>query len=103
MLVKGMIDAISKHHGIKINHIPRKDIVVKGGGLHVDGKGTVLLTEETLLDPNHNPNMNKSQIEELLLQQLGATKMIWIPSGLYMDEDTKEHIDNIAVCSRIIL
>jgi agmatine deiminase len=38
---------------------------------------TVLATEETLLDPNHNPHMSKAQIEKILLQQLGASKMIW--------------------------
>jgi len=68
--------------------------VLEGGSIHVDGEGTVLTTEECLLHPNRNPMMTKSQIESKLLHSLGGKKVIWLPRGLYMDEDTNGHIDN---------
>ncbi len=71
------------------------DFILEGGSVHSDGEGTILTTEETLLDPGRNPNLTKEQIEELLKEYLGAEKVLWIPKGIYMDEDTNGHVDNI--------
>jgi agmatine deiminase len=73
----------------------RADFVLEGGAIHVDGEGTVLTTEECLLNPNRNPSLTKEQIEEKLLAYLGAQKVLWLPHGLAADEDTNGHIDNI--------
>ena len=64
------------------------------GSFHVDGEGTVLVTEECLLNPNRNPLLTKLEIEQHLLNYLGAEKVIWLPLGLFGDEDTNGHIDN---------
>lgn len=77
-----------------------KDFVLEGGSIHVDGEGTVLATEECLLHKNRNPALTKSDIELRLLESLGAEKIIWLPRGLYADEDTNGHIDNICCFSR---
>lgn len=71
------------------------DFVLEGGSVHSDGEGTILTTEECLLDPGRNPNLTKEQMEEKLKQYLGAEKVLWIPKGIYMDEDTNGHVDNI--------
>ena len=70
-------------------------IVLEGGSIHVDGEGTVLTTEECLLNPNRNPGLGREQIEEALCDQLGAERVIWLGRGLVGDE-TDGHIDNLA-------
>jgi agmatine deiminase len=71
------------------------DFVLEGGSIHVDGEGTILTTEECLLHPNRNPHLSKQQIEMLLCGYLGGEVVIWLGAGLYADEDTNGHIDNI--------
>ena len=71
-------------------------LILEGGSIHVDGEGTVLTTQECLLNQNRNPNKTKSEIETAVLTNLGATKMIWLPFGVDGDEDTNGHVDNWA-------
>ncbi|MEJ5298565.1 MAG: agmatine deiminase [Armatimonadota bacterium] len=73
----------------------RPGIVMEGGSFSVDGEGTVIATEECLLNPNRNPHLSRQQIEETLLEYVGAQKMIWIPRGMLGDSDTSGHVDNI--------
>ena len=68
--------------------------VLEGGAIHTDGEGTVYTTEECLLHPGRNPHLDKSQIEQLLLDYLGARKVIWLPLGVFNDE-TAGHVDNL--------
>jgi len=70
-------------------------LVCEGGALHSDGKGTVLTTEQCLLNPNRNPGLSKREIEELLEAYLGARSVIWLGDG-FSDMETDGHIDNIA-------
>jgi len=67
--------------------------ILEGGSFHVDGKGTVITTEECLLNKNRNPQMSRDAIEERLRAYLGIDKIIWLPYGLFNDE-TNGHIDN---------
>lgn len=69
------------------------DFVLEGGSIHVDGEGTVLTTEECLLNHNRNPHLTRQQIEQYLVDYLNIEKVIWLPKGLYNDE-TNGHIDN---------
>ena len=73
----------------------RPDFVLEGGSIDVDGEGTVLTTEECLLNPNRNPDLSRQQIEAQLHAHLGTTKVIWLPRGVVHDE-TDGHIDNFA-------
>jgi len=77
----------------------RAPIVLEGGAIHVDGEGTVLTTEECLLNPNRNPELSKEQIERVLLDHLGTEKVVWLGAGVYEDE-TDGHVDNIACFAR---
>jgi agmatine deiminase len=70
-------------------------IVLEGGSIHVDGEGTVLTTEECLLNPNRNPGLTREEIEAILCDYLGAQKVIWLGRGVFNDE-TDGHIDNLA-------
>tara|TARA_R110000751_G_scaffold70086_8_gene142204 strand:- start:1545 stop:2645 length:1101 start_codon:yes stop_codon:yes gene_type:complete len=67
--------------------------VLEGGSFHVDGEGTLLTTEECLLNANRNPHLQREEIELMLADHLGISKVIWLPSGLYNDE-TDGHVDN---------
>ncbi len=77
----------------------RAPIVLEGGSIHVDGQGTVLTTEECLLNPNRNPGVSRETIEQALLDYLGAEKVIWLGGGVYNDE-TNGHVDNLACFAR---
>jgi len=77
----------------------RAPIVLEGGAIHVDGEGTVLTTEECLLNPNRNPELSREQIERVLLDHLGAEKVIWLGAGVFEDE-TDGHVDNLACFAR---
>lgn len=70
-------------------------IVLEGGSIDVNGKGTVLTTRACLLNPNRNPLLSANQIEEKLKGYLGVEKVIWLNDGVVGD-DTDGHIDDIA-------
>ncbi|XP_027122843.2 agmatine deiminase-like isoform X2 [Coffea arabica] len=91
------LDLLVARKILEINRLPRfpQSIILEGGSIHVDGEGTCLTTEECLLNKNRNPQLTKEQIEDVLKAYLGVTKIIWLPRGLYGDEDTNGHIDNM--------
>ncbi len=64
----------------------RAPLVLEGGAIHVDGEGTLITTEECLLDPNRNPHLDKGQIEILLHEYLGITSVVWLGKGVFEDE-----------------
>jgi len=70
-------------------------LVLEGGSIHVDGEGTLLTTEQCLLNPNRNPELSKAEIEAYLKEYTGIEKVIWLGEGVYNDE-TNGHIDNLA-------
>jgi agmatine deiminase len=70
-------------------------IVLEGGSIDVNGKGTVLTTEQCLLNKNRNPNLTKNEIEAYLKDYLGVTHIVWLKKGIEGD-DTDGHIDDLA-------
>jgi agmatine deiminase len=68
---------------------------MEGGALHVDGEGTVLVTEENLLHPNRNPELTRQQIDRHLLDYLGAEKVLWLDRG-FDPHVTNGHVDEVA-------
>jgi agmatine deiminase len=77
----------------------RAPLVLEGGSIHVDGEGTVLTTEECLLNPNRNPGVSREQVERALCDYLGAEVVVWLGRGVYEDE-TDGHVDNLACFAR---
>ncbi|MFD5213173.1 agmatine/peptidylarginine deiminase [Microbacterium sp. NPDC058345] len=74
-------------------------LVNEGGGIHVDGEGTVLLTETVQLDPRRNPHLDRARVEAEMRRTIGATTAIWLPRGLTRDYDefgTNGHVDIVA-------
>jgi len=80
------------HYGIPKFDAP---FVLEGGSIHVDGEGTLLTTQECLLNDNRNPDLSRLDIEKLLQQYLGVKTVIWLNQGLDGDE-TDGHVDNVA-------
>ncbi|MFJ8954648.1 agmatine/peptidylarginine deiminase [Streptomyces sp. NPDC102381] len=74
-------------------------LVNEGGGIHVDGEGTVLLTETVQLDPDRNGGRAKEDVEAEIHARLGTSKAIWLPRGLsadYGEFGTRGHVDIVA-------
>ncbi|MFT4086631.1 MAG: agmatine deiminase family protein [Gordonia sp. (in: high G+C Gram-positive bacteria)] len=74
-------------------------LVNEGGGIHVDGEGTVLLTETVQLDPRRNPYADRPRVESEMRRTIGAEKCVWLPRGLTRDYDefgTSGHVDIVA-------
>lgn len=77
-------------------------LVNEGGGIHVDGLGTVLLTDTVQRDPGRNPLHTRDEIEAELARTIGATAATWLPRGLTRDSDTygtRGHVDIVATIS----
>src|SRR3970040_1090870 len=70
-------------------------IVLEGGSIEVNGKGTLLTTEQCLLHKNRNPQCSKDEIEKYLGDYLGVRHFIWLHESIEGD-DTDGHIDDIA-------
>ncbi|MGH8177993.1 MAG: agmatine deiminase [Steroidobacter sp.] len=77
----------------------RAPLVMEGGAFHVDGEGTLITTEESLLNPNRNPQLDRGQLEILLHEYLGVTSVIWLGKGV-IDDETSGHTDNLCCFAR---
>jgi agmatine deiminase len=68
--------------------------VLEGGSIDVNGLGTLLTTEQCLLNPNRNPELTKHEIERHLADYLGVTHILWLGDGIEGD-DTDGHVDDL--------
>lgn len=78
-------------------HLPlfQPRMILEGGSIDVNGRGTLLTTEQCLLNQNRNPQLKKSAIEKFLRDYLGVTNILWLGEGIIGD-DTDGHVDDIA-------
>jgi agmatine deiminase len=70
-------------------------IVLEGGSIEVDGRGTLLVTEQCLLNRNRNPRRSREEIEAVLRSHLGVSTVVWLGEGIVGD-DTDGHVDDFA-------
>jgi len=87
---------LADHLGIKAH---RSSLVNEGGGIHVDGRGKVLMTETVQLGAERNPGLSKAEVEAEIHSQLGTKEAVWLKRGLTRDYDefgTKGHVDILA-------
>ncbi len=75
-------------------------LVLEGGSIVTDGEGTLLTTEQCLLNPNRNPSLTREEIEQALRDNLGVDRVLWLGQGLVEDRDTDGHVDLIAAFTR---
>jgi agmatine deiminase len=69
-------------------------LVMEGGSIDVNGRGTLLTTEACLLNPNRNPSRTRAEIEQALRDNLGVTHILWLGDGIVGD-DTDGHVDDL--------
>lgn len=87
---------IAQHLGAEL---VSSTLVNEGGGIHVDGEGTVLVTQTVQLDERRNPYLDRARVEAELARTIGTAKAIWLPRGLTRDYDdfgTNGHVDIVA-------
>lgn len=82
---------IAQHFGLPVYH---PGIVMEGGSVDFNGKGTLLTTTACLLNPNRNPHLSQQQIENYLQNYYGVEQILWLGDGIVGD-DTDGHIDDI--------
>ena len=95
-LSAGIARVVAEHAGAEV---VSSLLVNEGGGIHVDGEGTVLVTETVQLDPRRNPHADRARVEAELARTIGATRAVWLPRGLRRDYDdlgTNGHVDIVA-------
>ena len=68
-------------------------IIMEGGSIEVNGKGTLLTSKSCLLNPNRNPHLNQQRIEDYLCNYYGMEQILWVDDGIVGD-DTDGHIDD---------
>lgn len=89
-------DAIGRRIARKLGRVCYEPgMILEGGSIDVDGRGTLLTTEECLLNPNRNPELSRAEIEQCLCKFLGVRKTLWLGRGIVGD-DTDGHIDELA-------
>ncbi|MEW5756372.1 MAG: agmatine deiminase family protein [Pseudomonadota bacterium] len=72
------------------------DLILEGGGIEVDGQGTLLATSRCLLAPTRNPQLSKAQTEAKLAELFGLKRVLWLDNGYLAGDDTDSHIDTLA-------
>ena len=70
-------------------------MILEGGAIEINGAGQLLTTENVLLNPNRNPALRRSEIEQRLADCLGVAEVLWLIQGI-MGDDTDGHIDDLA-------
>jgi agmatine deiminase len=81
---------IGKEYGLEVFH---PGIVMEGGSVEFNGAGTLMTSTACLLNPNRNPQLNQSQIEQYLMDYYGVEQILWVDEGIIGD-DTDGHIDD---------
>jgi len=72
------------------------NLVLEGGSIESDGRGTILTTSDCLLSGNRNEHFSKEQIEHILKDNFGAERILWLNHGYLAGDDTDSHIDTLA-------
>ena len=81
---------IARHFSLPVYH---PGIIMEGGSVEFNGKGTILTSTCCLLNENRNPHLDREQLEAYLHQYYGAKQVLWVEEGIVGD-DTDGHIDD---------
>jgi agmatine deiminase len=71
-------------------------LILEGGSIESDGRGTILTTEECLLDDNRNPHLTREELEQELHGLFGSDRFLWLANGYLAGDDTDSHVDTLA-------
>jgi agmatine deiminase len=84
--------AVARYLGLPVEEAP---MVLEGGSIAVDGRGTLVTTERCLLNPNRNPTYSRTDIERTLDSFLGVDRIVWLADAIAEDDGTDGHVDNV--------
>ncbi len=82
--------------GIFAASVKTQGLILEGGSIESDGKGTILTTAECLLNANRNPHLTQTEIEASLIELFAAEHFLWLGNGYLAGDDTDSHIDTLA-------
>lgn len=90
-------DDVVPRHVAKLLDVPiwLHELVLEGGSIDGNGRGTLLTTEQCLLNPNRNAGLGRGDLERRFAEAFGVSHTIWLPGGIIGD-DTDGHVDDIA-------
>ncbi len=88
----GALDASGVLGATPLQQLP---LVLEGGSIESDGRGTLLTTSTCLLTPTRNPHLNRSELEGELRRHLGAERVLWLELEALAGDDTDAHIDTL--------
>jgi agmatine deiminase len=86
------------HEAGVFGNVPRRSVglILEGGSIESDGRGTILTTAACLLESNRNPNLSRGEIQARLRDLLGAEHFLWLEHGCLAGDDTDSHVDTLA-------
>lgn len=86
------------HEAGAFGSVPRRPVglILEGGSIESDGRGTILTTAQCLLEANRNPNLSRGEIQARLADILGANHFLWLENGFLAGDDTDSHVDTLA-------
>ena len=87
-----MPSIVASNLGMRCYHAP---FICEGGGISVDGEGTLITTEQVMRNANRYAGMSREELERGLHEYLGIEKVIWLGLGLVEDTETDGHVDNV--------
>ncbi|WP_104202364.1 agmatine deiminase family protein [Billgrantia saliphila] len=82
--------------GVYACPVESRSLVLEGGAIDTDGEGTLLTTEACLLNPNRNPQLDRTAVEAALKADLGIERVLWLANGHLEGDDTDSHVDTLA-------
>ncbi len=90
-------NALGRHLAAWLD-VPRHlaPLVLEGGAITTDGRGTLIAVESSIVDEDRNPGVGREEVEAVLQRFLGIHRVIWLPHGLVEDQAKKGHVDNVA-------
>jgi agmatine deiminase len=71
------------------------DLILEGGSIESDGRGTLITTRTCLLHPNRNTAVSHQKLEKALCRYLGVTRILWLEHGSLAGDDTDAHVDTL--------
>lgn len=76
--------------------LENRALVLEGGSVETDGRGTLLTTTHCLLNPNRNPSLDRARLGQQLTDALGLKRFVWLEHGALEGDDTDAHVDTLA-------
>ncbi|MCM0081683.1 agmatine deiminase family protein [Geomonas sp. Red32] len=83
-------------HGVWKAPLETVGLILEGGSIESDGEGTILTTEECLLNDNRNPHLTRDELEQELHGLFGTDRFLWLANGYLAGDDTDSHVDTLA-------